>query len=57
MPDINKCVLCGKFKSWEKLQSCAGDSDDLGGYEHWFECSDCLPKPLKASNGTQEGEE
>lgn len=42
MPEINKCAQCGKFKPWNDLQSCAGDSDDLGNYEHWFECTDCM---------------
>ena len=42
MSEVNKCNECGKFKPWGELTSCAGDSDDLGHYEHWFECIDCM---------------
>lgn len=42
MSDINKCADCGRFKPWDELQGCAGDSDDLGHYEYWFECVDCI---------------
>ena len=42
MSETNKCNECGKFKPWEELTSCAGDSDEIGNYDHWFECVDCM---------------
>ena len=32
------------FKKWDDLHSDAGDSDDLGNYETWFECNKCMPR-------------
>ena len=45
--DLNKCNLCGRFKSWKDLASCAGDSDDVGNFDEWFECRTCSPLEFK----------
>jgi len=47
----NRCNECGQFKSWKDLHSMAGDSDDLGNYESWFECINCMSNSDKERLG------
>lgn len=43
MSGLNKCNSCGKFKPWSELKSDSSDSDDLGVYQTWLECTECQP--------------
>ena len=45
---INKCNDCGKFRARDDLVYRAGDCDDAGAFDEWFECRCCRPNAFKS---------